>query len=150
MTEFKESVKYEVVIGVPDNIEVPVFAEFNGVAMVREWRKVEFLDEMKLRWQEHARIFNEENDVYVSAIATPGHAIYHKDWGCPPYGERVIVFHCTANPEFIKDMDKYEEGVLYITKMLKADYAQHTITITKLPAIICYLTDEDNIVIEAE
>ena len=54
-------------------------------------------------------------------------------------------FHCTANPEFIKDFNKYEEGVLYITKRLKRDFEQHTVTMTKLPSSVCYLTDEDNL-----
>lgn len=147
MEKFNESVKYEVVVGVPDNKQVSItsmFAEVDGILLTLPQVEFELLDQIKLRWQEHARIFNEVNGVYISAIAVPGHAIYHKDWGCPTYGERVIAFNCTANPEFIKDMDKYEEGVLYIAKKLKKDFKQHTITITKLKADMCYLTDKDN------
>lgn len=147
---FVESVKYEIVIGVPDNIEIPELREFNGITLVRRWKEVDFLEEMKLRWQSYAALFYNETGVYVSAIANAGHALYHQEWGCPNYGERVITFNCSANPAFIKNMDLYEEGVMYITKMLKADYQQHTITITKIPASVCYLTDEDNFVTQHE
>lgn len=131
MAEFKQSVKYEVVIGltadpIPD--EITIFST----------------DNMQYHWQVYAEEFFNKNDVFVSAIATFGYAIYHHEWGCPVIGEQCLTFHCTANPEFIKDLDVYEKGVIYITKKLKKRFRQHTITITKLPADICYLTDKDN------
>lgn len=133
MASFKESVKYEVVIGVPDDLYLPKIG------------MTDFIDRIIDAWQQYAKEFYDSNDVYVSSIAILGKAIYNKDWGCPDHGERILSFHCTANPEFIKDLNKYEEGILYITKRLKRDFSQHTITITKLPADICYLTDEDNL-----
>lgn len=131
MTEFKQSVKYEVVIGLtadPDPEEISCFSTEN----------------MQYHWQYYAEEFFAKTNVFVSAIATFGYAIYHHEWGCPFKGEQCLTFHCTANPEFIKDLDVYEKGVIYIAKKLKKRFRQHTITITKLPADICYLTDKDN------
>lgn len=136
--EARKTVKYEVVIGVPDDTEFPIFSpEFSvitGTMMKCQ------LDEMKSAWQNYAEEFYEEHDVYVSSIAITGKALYHDYWGCPKHGERVLTFNCTANPEYIKDMDLYEEGILYITKKLKKQFEQNTITITKLPAEVFYLT----------
>ena len=101
------------------------------------------IDKIYESWKKYAKEFFDNNDIYVSAIAIPGKALYHNDWGCPIGGERVISFNCTANPEFIKDYNKYEEGVLYITKKLKKEFQQHTITITKIPSSVFYLTDEN-------
>ena len=150
METFSQSVKYEVVIGVsnakddiqPFLIPQPDGSFFTGV----DESKLNIrLEEMKSKWKKYAKEFFESNDVYVSAIAIPGHALYHEEWGCPLFGEKVLSFYCTANPAFIKDLNKYEEGILYITKRLKRDFEQHTITITKIPATVCYLTDEDNL-----
>lgn len=131
------TVKYEVVIGVPDDKFV------NG-------KYENQIEKMINKWQEFAKEFFDqtgtgtcETGTYVSAIANSGKAIYHTDWGCPDHGERVVTFNCTANPTFIKDLDKYEEGVLYITKKLKKEFQQHTITITCIPVGVFYLTDEN-------
>lgn len=131
MAEFKYTLKYEVVIGltadpIPD--ELNIFTTNN----------------MQYHWQKYAEEFFAQTNVFVSAIATFGHAIYHHEWGCPPSGEQCLTFHCTANPKFIKDLDMYEEGVLYIVKKLKKYFRQHTITITRITSKVCYLTDADN------
>ena len=125
-----QSIKYEVVIGIPEDEFVHGRLESN-------------IDKIYESWKKYAKEFFDNNDIYVSAIAIPGKALYHSHWGCPKGGERVISFNCTANPEFIKDYDKYEEGVLYITKKLKKEFQQHTITITKIPSSVFYLTDEN-------
>lgn len=129
MRNFKQSAKYEIVIGLIADAPISPFS-------------VEYVQYL---WQRYAEKFYDENGIYVSAIAVFGHAVYHTEWGCPTSGEQCLTFHCTANPEFIKDLEKYEEGVLYITKRLKRELNQQTITITKLPADICYLTTKDDI-----
>ena len=130
MVEGRASIKYEVVIGL-------ISGKTNSVIYDHEY--------IKMKWQEYAKEFYDKTGVYVSAVAMVSHAIYNKEWGCPALGEPCISFHCTANPEFIKDFDVYGEGVLYITKKLKKEYEQHTITITKIPAGVIYLTDKDNL-----
>ena len=124
---FKPTIKYEIVVGLLNHV--------NGYTTA---------EAVQQAWQEYAKQFYEKNDVYVSAIANVGSAVYHRDWGCPFRGEPSITFNCTANPEFIKDMCLYEEGVLYISMMLKEHFYQNTVTITKLPSYICYLSDKDN------
>lgn len=130
MVELKRSVKYEVVIGVPRDEEAASMMS-TGIKMYTAW-------------QRYADEFFEKTGVYVSTIAHDGAALYKTEWGCPVCGEVIITFNSTANPEFIKDLDMYEKGVLYITKKLKKEFKQHTITITKLPAEVFYLTDADN------
>ena len=133
MKAFKPTIKYEIVIGLdcePDNNSnrrFTISAEY-----------------VRYAWQKYAKDFYEENNVYVSSISLFGYALYHTDWGCPYEGEQCLSFHCTANPEFVKDMDMYEKGLLYIVKKLKKEFDQHTITITKIPSEVLYLTDEDN------
>ena len=124
----KASIKYEVVIGlITDN-----YNRYNP-------------DTMKTKWQEYAKEYFDMTGVYVSAIAIEGNAIYNKDWGCPTSGEPCITFNCTINPHFITDFEVYEAGIIYITKKLKKEFHQHTITITKIPSGVFYLTDTDNI-----
>lgn len=127
----KRTRKYEIAIGVPKD-------EFkNG-------RMTDYRTSMIDLWQAYAETFYDETGVYVSAIALNGESIYNHDWGCPFHGEHVLVFHCTANPEFVKDLEKYEEGILYITKKIKTICLEHTVTITHFDTDITYLTDEDN------
>lgn len=129
MENFNQSIKYEIVLGL----------EIDHDTITIDYNKA------REKWQEYAKEFYDLNYVYVSAISVDSRALYNIEWGCPNGGEYTMTFHCTANPEFIKDLDKYEEGVLYITKRLKRDFKQHTITITKMPVTVCYLTDEDNL-----
>lgn len=129
---FKPSIKYEVVLGLIEGYELKDIADldFN-------------VDAALIKWKEYALEYFKLTDVYVSAVATKSDVLYNEDWGCPKYGEPVIKFECTMNPEFIKDEDVYEEGVVYITKKLQEYFNQSTVTITKLPAGICYLKKEN-------
>lgn len=125
--------KFEVVIGLP-------YDEFvNG-------RRESNVNKMIDKWQEYAKEYYEKTDVYVSAIANEGKAVYNADWGCPLHGERVITFNCTANRAFIdtgSKLELYRKGIFYIIKKIKKDFDQHTITITQIPANVFYLTDEN-------
>ena len=129
------TIKYEVVIGVPDD-------EFVNC------RRESQVDKMIAKWQEAAKNYYEKTEVYVSAIVNEGKAIYNKDWGCPDGGERTLTFNCTANTNFIKDLELYETGIHYIAGILKKYFNQSTITITKIKSNIQYITDEDNDSIE--
>ena len=62
-----ETIKYEVVIGVPDD-------EF------RNGKLQSTIDIMKDKWQEYAKKYFDETGIYVSAIAVEGRAIYNKEW----------------------------------------------------------------------
>ena len=90
---FKPTVKYEIVFGLVD-----------GENNTRSYSEFDF----KKFWMRRAKKFFDEHGVYVSAIAYYSDALYNEEWGCPSTGEPSIVFHCTANPEFIKYMEKYE------------------------------------------
>lgn len=132
--KFRESVKYEVVVAIPDDL---CTCTVNGVA-------VDAYSQMNKMWIQFATEYFERTDVFVSAISNKGAALYHHSWGCPEYGERVVTFNCTANKEFIKDMDLYEKGIIYITNKFKEALKQHTITITRLKSDVLYMTDSDN------
>lgn len=131
MSDFKYTLKYEVVIGL--NCEPSDGTR--GYIILSE--------SVRCAWQRYAKDFYDETGMYVSAISVFGYALYHTDWGCPYEGEQCLSFHCTANPEFVHDFELYEKGILYIAKKLKKEFEQHTITITKLNANICYLTDKE-------
>lgn len=138
MTNFKQTVKYEIVLGLLTN---DLYDKLPNVTMA----SISQFHDAKRKWQQYAKEFYNENGIYISAIANMSDAVYNEEWGCPMCGEFTVTFHCTANPEFVKDLELYEKGILYITKKLKREFKQHTVTITKLPAEICYLTDEDNL-----
>lgn len=137
MGDFNYTLKYEIVVGMEtdETINRSLKDRIDGYA--KTYNKI------KNKWQEYAKEFYDKYNVYVSSICIAGHALYHTDWGCPTNGEYTVTFHCTANPEFIHDFELYEKGVLYISKKLKEEFKQHTVTITKLNANICYLTDEE-------
>ena len=94
---FIPSVKYEVVLGVYEGYDIP-----------------DILDEVELRnkidsdcstvlekWKEFALEYFDLHNTYVSAVAFNANTLYSNAWGCPKYGEPVVVFHCILNPEFI-------------------------------------------------
>ena len=138
MEQFISTIKYEVVIGLETE------ESLNSSFADRSARYFKVASNIRTKWQEYAKEFFDKYGTYVSAICSDGNAIYHEDWGCPKGGESVVTFHCTINPEFVKDYGLYEKGVLYITKNLKKEFEQHTITITKIPSKICYLTDKND------
>ena len=125
--------KYEIVIGVPDDKFV------NG-------RMESQVQKMICKWQEYAKEYYNKTDVYVSAIAIEGKAIYNTEWGCPKGGERTLTFNCTLNPRFINSAEVYGEGIKYIVGKLKKFFNQHTITITIFSdnVYITYYTDAEN------
>ncbi len=132
MEKQNSTVKYEVVIGINTDGSM-----ING-------RRVSPYEECNSRWISEANKVYEETGVYVSAISIDGFALYNKDWGCPSYGEYVVVFNCTPNTiEFIKDLDLYEECLMRIVRKLKEIYDQSTITITKIPSNIIYMSGEN-------
>lgn len=144
---FIPSVKYEVVLGVlegyddlqwaPDRIDNPNIPGIN-------FDEPSILDSLE-KWKEYALEYFNLYNTYVSAVAIPHtYAVYNEEWGCPVYGEPVVVFHCTMNPEFIRDANLYELGVVYIAEKLMKFFKQSTVTITKLPAGVCYLKKEEN------
>lgn len=125
---FKESVKYEIVMGLLEGYDFDDLMDFDNYIKIALYK-----------WKEFALDYYCIADVYVSAVAHTANVLYNEAWGCPEYGEPVIKFDCTMNPEFIKDEKVYEDGVLYITKRLQEYFNQSTVTITKLPASICYI-----------
>ena len=126
-----ETEKYEVVIGIENDITVSRMIEREIEKMIKSWQK-------------HAKEYFDKTGIYVSAIVNEGRAIYNEDWGCPDGGERTLTFNCTRNPKFIEDDNMYRMGIYYITSNLKKEFKQHTITITKMNAEIDYITDDDN------
>lgn len=137
MPRIYETVKFEVVIGVPDDKFI------NGKYEDNIYNIEDNIYNINKAWMKYAKEFYEKTQIYVSAISVNGKALYNSDWGCPPEGERTITFNCTANRFFIDDLYTYEEGVLYIAEKLKEEFKQHTITITKIPSYIWYYADEE-------
>ena len=127
---FKPTVKYEVVFGDAGD----TYANGGIVSNSKLYRS---------KWMEYAGEYFDETGTYISAIANEGYALYNEEWGCPLLGEETITFNCTANPEFIKDMELYEAGVLYITNKLKEFFKQSTVTITKLESTVKYITNSE-------
>ena len=131
----KETVKFEVVVAIPDLGRTIV----NG-------KQLSDLDIASRVWKTFAKKFYEKTDIYVSAIVNEGRALYLKEWGCPSNGEHTVTYNCTMNPNFIKDMCEYENGVIWIAKQLKKYFKQHTVSITKISSegtFMEYLTDEN-------
>lgn len=133
---FISTVKYEITMGVLEGYDLGDIDDIDVYP---------FLDMAHEKWLDYALEFYKLSDVYISSIAIyQCHALYNEDWGCPRQGEPIVRFDCAMNPEFVKDENKYEEGILYISKKLKEFFKQTTVNITKLPATVCYLKNEEN------
>lgn len=133
MSFISDTEKYEVVIGIENDITVNRMIEREIEKMIKSWQK-------------YAKEYFDKTGVYVSAIVNEGRAVYNEDWGCPDGGERTLTFNCTRNPKFIEDKYEYQRGIHYIVANLKKEFNQHTITITLMHTGtgIMYITDEDN------
>lgn len=128
MALFNTSIKYEVVVG--------LIPGYHGISNNAE------LAIVRNAWMKYALKYYNETNVYISSIAYEAKALYNREWGCPIDGEPVVVFHCTLNPEFVKNEKVYEDGIVYVAKKLKEELRQSTVTITKTNASIAYLSDK--------
>lgn len=130
---FINAVKYEITMGVLEGYEFDDIADLDPLI----WTALD-------KWKEIALEYYTITGVYISSVAIECDALYNEEWGCPRFGEPIVRFDCTMNPEFVKDEKVYEEGILYISKKLKEFFKQTTVNITKLPATVCYLKNEEN------
>ena len=97
--------------------------------------------EMGILWQEIAlEQFNKTN-IYISAVIQKSITIYKEDWGCPKGGENTFTISLTANPEFIKDLDKWKQVAINCAKELKNILKQTTMTIEFKEADLIYLKE---------
>lgn len=94
-----------------------------------ENEKYNSLELLSYGWAEVAeKVFN-ETGIYVSATIVESRTIYHQDWGCPKGGEVTATCFGSANPNFVTDMAAWKEAVIMITKKLKKDFKQSTVTV---------------------
>ncbi len=80
-------------------------------------------------WQETAQTVFESCGVYVSCVATLASTVYSIDWGCPKGGEITVRLETSANPDFVKNLDKWQEIAISIIAQLKEDLKQSTVAI---------------------
>jgi len=92
-------------------------------------------------WQKMAREEYNKSYIYVSAVVQPGAVVYNQEWGCPTGGESIVVLSGSANPTFIKDLDSWKETVVKLSKELKKELKQNTLTIEFQETDLVYLTD---------
>jgi len=126
-----KTISFRIVAG----IEKGYFHNTKGVAESALVYKVAAL------WQELAKSEFDKSEIYVSAVAQPGSVIYHQQWGCPIGGESVVVLSGSANPTFVKDLNKWKETVVKLAKELKQKLNQTTLTIEFQETDLVYLTD---------
>jgi hypothetical protein len=60
-------------------------------------------------WQVIANKVFIESNVYVSAVIQKSTTVYNTKWGCPSGGEDTFNIECTANPEFIKNIEEWKK-----------------------------------------
>ncbi|WP_035323047.1 hypothetical protein [Peribacillus kribbensis] len=80
-------------------------------------------------WQRLAAELYEETQIYVSAAAHQSKTVYHTKWGCPQGGEDTVTFTASANHEYVKDINAWKEAVITLTKRIKSEFGQDTVTI---------------------
>ncbi|WP_066506970.1 hypothetical protein [Abyssisolibacter fermentans] len=79
-------------------------------------------------WQSIAGNEYNESGIYITAAAVEGKVIYNELWGCPKGGEDIVILSGMMNKEFVKDKKLWKETVLKLTKILKDELKQNTIT----------------------
>lgn len=90
-------------------------------------------------WQEKARKIFEETGIYISCVVSASKTVYNTEWGCPVGGEDTVTITTTANPEFVKDMESWEKAVIEVTKLMKQELKQSTVTIEFETVELLYL-----------
>ena len=135
--KFKPTVKYEITIGVLEGYNFDKVTETDIYTLI---------DTALEKWKEYAAEFYSLTDIYISAIGLyQCSALYNEAWGCPKYGEPIVRFDCTLNPEFVKNPNIYEDGIIYISKKLQEFFKQYTVNITKIhQTSVCYLKKEED------
>ena len=88
----------------------------------------ESLDLVGSIWQKVAKEEFEESNIYISAVIKPSKTVYNEEWGCPKNGEETVVLTGVANKEFVDDIEKWKDTVIKLTKELKKQLKQSTIT----------------------
>ena len=126
-----KTISFRIVIGVAEGY----YHNVSGVAENALVYKVATL------WQKLAKEEFDKTFIYVSAVAQPGSVIYHTQWGCPTGGESVVVLSGSANPNFVKDLNKWRDTVVKLASELKKQLNQTTLTIEFFEADLVYLTD---------
>lgn len=84
---------------------------------------------VSLLWQKTALTVFESCGIYVSCVATLASTVYNESWGCPKGGEVTVRIETSANPEFIKNIDQWQEIVISIISQLKEDLKQSTVAV---------------------
>lgn len=90
-------------------------------------------------WQDNAKLFFEENNIYVSAVIKRSYTVYNQEWGCPEGGERTVVITGVANKEFVDDLENWKQTVLILAKKLKEQLKQSTMTCEFMETELYYL-----------
>ena len=126
-----KTLSFRLVVGV----EKGYYHDVKGVA------SNELVEKVAELWQELAKREFDETFTYVSAVAQPGSVVYHTQWGCPTGGESVVVLSGSANPTFVKDLNKWKEVVTKLAKKLKQKLKQATLSIEFQETDLVYLTD---------
>lgn len=90
-------------------------------------------------WQKLALEEFNQSEMYISAIVSNSITVYNENWGCPKGGEQTVVITGVANPDFIKDLNKWTESVKRIAIRLKEELKQSTITVEFKETDLLYL-----------
>ncbi|WP_108670610.1 hypothetical protein [Peribacillus acanthi] len=90
-------------------------------------------------WQRIAAQVYKESGIYISAIANESKAIYHTEWDCPVGGEDTVTFTTSANREYVNSLEAWKDAVLTVTKRLKEEFEQYTVTVEFESITLVYL-----------
>ena len=91
-----------------------------------ELARTDFVGSVARIWQELMEADGGANGTYVSAVASPASAVYHRQWGCPEGGEQVVAFTATRNPNYNPDSDAWKQAVVHIVDQLRQRLQQET------------------------
>lgn len=91
--------------------------------------------------QEATMIFL-QTGIYPSFVATPARAGYHADWGCPEFGESIMVLSGERNPAFCQDSRAYLDAWRLLAERLKQRFDQTTCTLVRQEVELAYLSSK--------
>lgn len=95
------------------------------------------------QWQKFAEEIFKDCGVYISAVVSPGKAVYRAEWGCPPGGEDTVCLSGVRNPEFQPNDDVWKVTVCRVALRVAKELQQSAAYLSFKKVELMYLKPGD-------
>jgi len=89
-------------------------------------------------WQKAAAAVMAASGIYIGAVITPAHTVYHTDWGCPVGGEVTVLITGECNPVYTEQA-AYKAAVIEVLRQAALTLGQSTTQLSFMEVEFEYL-----------